>query len=39
MQQAKNELWESLQTQIQMTRDLINSREERKGLTKESNMI
>ena len=32
MQQAKNELWESLQTQIQMTRDLINAKRRKKRL-------
>ena len=36
MQQAKNELWESLQTQIQMTRDLINSKRRKKRLDKKN---
>ena len=36
-QQVKNELWEDLQGEIQMTRDIVNAKRRKKRLDKKSN--
>ena len=37
-QQVKNELWEDLQGEIQMTRDIVNAKRRKKRLDKKSHL-